>query len=70
MHGGSGDAEVKYGLDADTWTFDSTAAPAFGSNPAAAAIGDLNGDGFDDLVIANQGSDDVSVTLGVSAPLA
>jgi hypothetical protein len=32
--------------------------------PAAAAIGDLNGDGHPDLVTANLGSADVSVLLG------
>jgi len=34
-----------------------------GSQPRALASGDLDGDGDDDLVIANQGSDDVTVAL-------
>jgi hypothetical protein len=35
-----------------------------GSNPAAAAAGDFNKDGFADLAVANAGSNDVSVFLG------
>jgi FG-GAP-like repeat len=35
-----------------------------GVNPAAIVVRDLNGDGKRDLVIANHGSDDVSVLRG------
>ena len=35
-----------------------------GHAPAAIAAGDLNGDGHTDLVVANSGTDDVSVLLG------
>lgn len=35
-----------------------------GDEPAAIAAGDLNSDGYMDLVVANGGSDDVSVLLG------
>ncbi len=35
-----------------------------GKNPSAIAIGDFNGDGKPDLVVANSGSNDVSVLLG------
>ena len=35
-----------------------------GSEPSSLAIGDLNGDAKPDLVVANEGSDDVSVLLG------
>ena len=35
-----------------------------GSNPAAVVYGDFNGDGVQDLVIANQGSNSVSILLG------
>jgi len=35
-----------------------------GEEPTSVAIGDLDGDGFLDLVTANWGSDDVSVLLG------
>lgn len=37
---------------------------AVGTNPAAVAIGDLTGNGVDDLVVANAGSNDVSVLMG------
>src|SRR5262249_1260707 len=37
---------------------------AAGSGPLAAAVGDLNGDGKLDLVVANTVSNDVSILLG------
>src|SRR5262245_20720331 len=37
---------------------------ATGANPNRAALGDLNGDGHADLVIANSSNDTVSVRLG------
>ena len=36
---------------------------AAGTDPAAVALGDLNGDGAADMVVANRGSDDVTVRL-------
>src|SRR5262249_58176017 len=36
-----------------------------GTNPASITIADLNGDGLPDLVVANEGSNDVTVLLGV-----
>ncbi len=69
VHAGSGDAEAHYGYDATGSVFQSTAALTVGSNPVAVAIGDLNGDCADDVVIANQGSDDLSVTLGAATAL-
>lgn len=50
-------------------SFASTDSPAHGSSPIAVAIGDLNADGADDLLIANEGSDDVHVSLSAVAPL-
>jgi hypothetical protein len=38
-----------------------------GSNPASGAIGDFNGDGKQDLAIANNGSSNVSIRLGNGA---
>jgi hypothetical protein len=35
-----------------------------GTNPASITIKDLNGDGIPDLVVANEGSNDVSILLG------
>ena len=35
-----------------------------GTNPTGLAVADLNGDGIPDLVVANSGSNDVSVLLG------
>ncbi len=37
---------------------------AVGTGPVAVAIGDLNRDGIPDMVVANQGSNNVSVRLG------
>ena len=44
--------------------FSSTSTYVVGSNPRSVAIGDLNGDGKPDLVVANIGSDNVSILLG------
>jgi hypothetical protein len=53
--------------------FDSSGQPTFGQTPARYPVGtnpesvtiqDLNGDGIPDLVVANEGSDDVSILLG------
>lgn len=38
---------------------------AVGSHPPSAAVADLNGDGCSDLIIVNNGSNDVSVLLGI-----
>ncbi len=37
---------------------------AVGTNPVAAVAGDVNGDGVQDLLVTNQGSNDVSVLFG------
>lgn len=70
VHAGSGDAEALYGYDPNAAGFGSSAALSVGQNPVAAAIGDLNGDCVDDVVIANQGSNDVTVNLGNPGALA
>ena len=70
VHAGSGDVEAHYGYDAVASTFVSSSALAVGSNPIAVAIGDLNGDCVDDVVVVNQGSNDVSVIFGVVGALA
>lgn len=70
VHAGSSDVLGGYGLDTGSWTFGSTAALSFGTSPIAVAVGDLDADGADDVVVVNQGSDDVTVNLGVAAALA
>lgn len=45
-------------------TLQSQATYSTDAGPAGVAIGDVNGDGKVDLVIANQNSNDVSVLLG------
>ncbi|MBK9385665.1 MAG: VCBS repeat-containing protein [Planctomycetes bacterium] len=64
VHAGSGDVQAFYGYVSATSSATSTSALAAVSNPIAVAIGDLNGDGAGDVVIANQGSDDLSIHLG------
>src|SRR4029077_1191929 len=39
---------------------------AVGSNPTSIAVADLNGDGIPDLVVANSGSNTVSVLLNAT----
>ena len=58
---------VLVGTNVATVFGQSFAAPvdyAVGSNPAAAAYGDFNGDGKADLAVANNGTNNVSVLLG------
>ncbi len=40
-----------------------------GAKPASVAIADFNGDRFNDLLVANQGADSISVHLGLGAGL-
>ena len=55
-------------LGASTPSFASQETFATGSNPAAVAVGDLNGDGKPDLAVANSGSGTVSVLLDTTTP--
>jgi hypothetical protein len=45
-------------------TFAAATAFAVGNNPTSVAVGDFNGDGNQDLVVANVDSDNVSILLG------
>ena len=45
-----------------------TATSPPGPNPVSVAVGDLNGDGKPDLVVANRSSNSVSVLLNTTAP--
>ncbi len=47
----------------DSLTFKSGGKPAPGKGPTAAATGDLNGDGFADVVVANSKSKNISVLI-------
>ncbi len=51
----------------DAGSFAAKADFTTGSNPWSVSIGDLDGDGKDDLVLANQGSNTVSVLLNTSS---
>ena len=48
--------------------FIQAAAPAAGTNPYSVTVADINGDGRPDLVVANFGSDTVSVLMNTSVP--
>src|SRR5215471_9093778 len=50
--------------DRTVLSFFTSPAFAVGATPVAEAVGDFNGDGKLDLVVANQGSNTVSVLLG------
>ena len=50
--------------------FQGSASPAAGTNPIAVAVGDLDGDGSDDIAVANQGSDDVTILVTAQPALA
>ena len=66
VHAGSGDVEILNGWNGTSFASSST--PAVGANPIAVAIGDLSGG--DDVVIANQGSNDITVLIIVQRALA
>jgi hypothetical protein len=48
--------------------FGAPAAYAVGFNPVSITVADLNGDGVPDLIVANYGSNDVSVLIGAVDP--
>jgi hypothetical protein len=48
--------------------FDPPDACTVGFNPVSVTVADLSGDGVPDLLVANQGSNDVSVLIGTIAP--
>jgi hypothetical protein len=56
VNGGSADVVVHYGFAAATDTFAQRGACSSNGLPVAAAVGDLNGDGTGDVVVANRGS--------------
>ena len=69
VHAGSGDVELLYDVDPAAPSNPSPVNLAVGLNPVAAAVGDLDGDCAEDVVVANQGSGDLSVHLGTVAAL-
>jgi microcompartment protein CcmK/EutM len=69
----SSDATVGVSLNttapgATTLSFAAQQTFATGSDPTAVAVADLNGDGLLDLIVANDGSDTVSVLMNTTAP--
>jgi hypothetical protein len=62
--GNSGDVTVLLGDGAGGFAAAVGSPFAAGSNPDSVAIGDLNGDGFPDLAVADSGSNKVDVLLG------
>ncbi|MBL8896307.1 MAG: VCBS repeat-containing protein [Planctomycetes bacterium] len=69
-HANAGDGTVTLRHGYTGSAFLSSSSPTVGTNPVAVALGDLNGDGCDDLVVANQGSNDVTVVLSTPTSLA
>jgi hypothetical protein len=63
-NGGANDVLVYRGLG--NGQFDAASVQTFftGTDPVAVTVADVNGDGVPDVVVANQGSNDVSVLLG------
>ena len=60
---GSGDVTLSQGFDGRAGSFGSVVKLASGLQPIDVAVGDINNDGCDDVVIANQASDDVTIHL-------
>ena len=56
------------GAAAITPDFPQSGTAAVSTGPISVAIGDVNGDGLPDLVVANRGSDNVAVLLNTTAP--
>ncbi len=63
---GAGTVSIFLGNGDGTFTAAPNETIQVGSDPQGIAIGDLNGDGIPDIVVANAGSDSVSVLLGKS----
>jgi hypothetical protein len=61
---GAGTVSIFLGNGDGTFTAAPNETIQVGSDPQGIAIGDLNGDGIPDIVVANSGSDSVSVLLG------
>lgn len=59
---------LRFGNGSGGFTSPSYSEVNVGTTPLAVAIGDLNGDGIQDFVTANDGSDNVSIRLAACAP--
>jgi hypothetical protein len=63
--GGSAPGTVTILLGKGDGTFTpATASPATGNSPFSVAVGDFNGDGIQDLAVANSGSTNLTILLG------
>jgi len=68
-YGESGSIVLTYGSellrDAGDGTFDAGTTYAAGNNPNSIVVADFNGDGIDDIAVANEGDDTIGVYLGI-----
>ncbi|MGB4990441.1 MAG: FG-GAP-like repeat-containing protein [Pyrinomonadaceae bacterium] len=60
----SNNISIRLGDGADGFTSPTVAQVAVGTNPVSVAIGDFNGDGFQDFATTNFGVNNVSIRLG------
>lgn len=67
---GTGNLIVRHGYNGAASSFVASSTGSSGAASVAVAIGDLNGDGCDDFVVADQASDDLTVSLTVPTALA